>query len=151
MFFQKNISEILRLGRRLRVSISTCYITSSFFTSAFTFYLSTIIFIDHAHWRSVYHITTLIWASYSAFSRSHTLIDWPVKSRWGGGEKAERAKWRPTQRCVLQTCYRASICWLHHRPTSIDVVDSEDQSIGEDRGGGVKSCVLQASHCLSTQ
>ena len=85
MFFQKNISWDLKLNERLKVNKTICLIfdlTFSFFTSTFIFHFSIIIFIDHAHWRFVYHIVTFIWASYSIFSKSHTLIDWLVKSKW---------------------------------------------------------------------
>ena len=38
MFFQKNISEDLKLNRRFRVSKTICYIIFSFFISTFIFY-----------------------------------------------------------------------------------------------------------------
>ena len=155
MFFQKNIFEDLGLGRRLKVSRTTCYIIFSFLISAFIFYF----FIYYYFHRSCvlticlsYDITS-IWASYSAFSRSHTRIRWSAKrKRRKKKKKAERTKWRSTQRCVFQTCYRASICWLHHRFTSIDVVDSEGRGeAGEVKvNSSLRSSDLWAFNMLTT-
>ena len=136
MFFQKNIFEDLELGKKLKVNKTICYIIFSFFISKFIFYLSFFItiFIDHAQWRFVCHIITSFWASYSIFSRSHTRIRCSAKRREKEKKKkTKRTKWRSTQRCVFQICYRASICWLHHRFTSINVVNSENQNIDENR------------------
>ena len=47
MFFQKNIFENLELNRRLKISRITCYITFSFFISAFIFYLSSFYYYFH--------------------------------------------------------------------------------------------------------
>ena len=94
----------------------------SFFISAFIFYLFTTIFIDHAHWRFVYHIITSIWASYSIFSKSHT----KTKIKTLIEIETKRAKWKSTHRYVFQI-FEHSICWLHHKTTSINVVNNEDQ------------------------
>ena len=130
MFFQKNISEDLKLDRRLKVSISTCYI------STFIFYLSTTIFIDHAHWRFVCHIIIFNWASYSIFSRNHTRIDWLVKNRWEKKKKkneTDKMKINSTLCFSNFSLFEHSINWLHHKATSINVINSENQSIDENR------------------
>ena len=57
------------------------YLIFNFFTSIFIFYFSITIFIDHAHWRFVYHIIIFIWASYSIFSKNHTRDDWFEKNK----------------------------------------------------------------------
>ena len=132
MFFQKNISEDLGLGKRLKISRTTCYITC-FFTSTFIFYFSIYYYLHRPCALTICHIITPIWTSYSVFSRSHTRICWFAKRKEKKKKKTKRAKWRSTQRCVFQICYRASICWLHHRFTSIDVINIENQNIDEDR------------------
>ena len=57
------------------------YLIFNFFTSTFIFYFSIIIFIDHAHWRFVYHVIIFIWTSYSIFSKNHTRDDWFEKNK----------------------------------------------------------------------
>ena len=121
MFFQKKIFEDLKLNKRLRVNISTCYIIFSFFTSTFIFYFFTIIFIDHALWRFVYHIITFIWTSYLIFSKNHTFIDWFVKNKWEKKNKRNEDQLIVT---FFKFVIEHSICWLYHKATSINVVNN---------------------------
>ena len=105
----------------LSIYLFIYFIIFSFFTSAFIFYLFTIIFIDHAHWRFVYHIITFIWSSYSIFSKNHTKTKTLTKI------ETKRKKWKSTHRYVLQI-FEHSICWLHHRVTSINVINNENRN-----------------------
>ena len=69
------------------------------------------------------------------FSRKiiHAFVDLQNAKKKKEKKKTKRAKWKSTQRCVFQICYRVSICWLHHKSTSINVVNSEDQNIDENQ------------------
>ena len=147
MFFQKNISEDLELDRSFRVNKSTCYIIFNFFISTFIFYL----FIYFYYHRSCalticlsYHYTYLnIVFNLLEKSYTHSLI---CKTKREKEKKAKRAKWKSIQRCVLQICYRVSICWLHHKSTSINVIDNENQNIDEDSDEKVK---INSTLCFS--
>ena len=57
------------------------YLIFNFFISTFIFYFLIIIFIDHAHWRFVYHVIIFIWTSYSIFSKNHTRDNWSEKNK----------------------------------------------------------------------
>ena len=78
MFFQKNISEDLELNKRLKVSISICYIIFNFFILAFIFYLSIYYSLHRSCALTIclsYHYTYLsIVFSFLEKSYTHSLI-----------------------------------------------------------------------------
>ena len=136
MFFQKNIFEDLGLGRRLRISIPTCYITSSFFTLTSTFYLPTYYYLHRPC-----ALTACLSYHYTYLSIVFSLLEKPYTHSLTCKTQKEEKRRRRSERSEDQltstfsrSAIEHSICWLHHRATSIDVVDSGDQNIGEDWG-----------------
>ena len=169
MFFQKNISGDLELGRGLKISRTTCLILSNL--QHFYFILHSSSFYYNLHWScalticlSYHYIYLNIVFNLFEKSYTHSLICKTQRER-REKKKTKRTKWRSTQRCVLQICHWAfgmlttswgyidrcsrqrrsrrsersedqlnamffrsviehSIRWLHHRSTSINVVDS---------------------------
>ena len=126
MFFQKNISEDLELDKRLKISRTTCYIIFNFFISTFIFYFFIYYYLHRSCALTIclsYHYIYLsIVFNFLKKSYTHSLIC--KTQRKEKKKKTKRTKWKSTQRCVFQICYRVSICWLHHRFTFINVIDN---------------------------
>ena len=128
MFFQKNISEDLELDRRFRVSKATCLILFNLQHFHFIFYFLSFYYNFHrscalticssCHW-----IYLIIVFSFLEKSYTRWLIWKWQRRRSRRSERSEDQHIATFFRFVIEH----SICWLHHRVTSIDVVNSEDR------------------------
>ena len=133
MFFQKNIFEDLKLNKDLKVKRTTCLILFNF--QHFYFILHSSSFYYNFHWSCA----LTIWLSYhyiylnivfNLFEKSytHSLI---CKTRKEKRRKRKRNERSENQLNVVFFKFVIELCWLHHKVTSINVINNENQNIDE--------------------
>ena len=125
MFFQKNISWDLKLDKRLRVNKTTCYIIFNFFTFQHSFFIFLLLFFSIMRIDSLFIISLHLSEHRIQLFRKviHALTDLKkTKTK----TKIERSE-NQLNVMFFKFAIEHSICWLHHKTASINVINSENR------------------------
>ena len=131
MFFQKNIFDDLKLDRRLRVSRTTCLILLNLQHFHFIFHSS--FFYYNFHWSCALTIRLSYHYFYLSIVFSFLEKSYKDENHWHWRRRRNRRSENQLSATFFKFVIEHSICWLHHKTTSINVVNSEDQNIDENR------------------